>query len=392
MVRSFIFKNDSISKIHLTGYHGRLSFSSSSLNNDVTKFKEKIFELESIVGFQKVLKIFSLGTIFLKNFYNSSYHFLSLSDKNLSLGVREKFSYISSPLKFIHLSISNVFEYIRSSSLVLKLFGAINKIDDIILENTNAKSYGGSNHAVRVKKKENEKKMKMSFNGKINPNSDEMRIVIHKNYNHKLDSIKGQLWNTNLALWFKNFQMRIESSNNIFIHYFKKVNDYTSSKFSWILDENEMAKTIKEIKIHDPSFTSSQFIKDLYGFILPEVLENYINIVTIDGRKLFSDNLYTVITENTNERYRKGIIQSGKILDIRNVELQAAKLVDHKPILIFSMDVQQTYMFKNVKGKIIEGSDDSVQNMKYVIAFSKESDDSNAWKVIEIFSRKGSDW
>jgi import inner membrane translocase subunit TIM44 len=54
----------------------------------------------------------------------------------------------------------------------------------------------------------------------------------------------------------------------------------------------------------------------------------------------------------------QGLISDCKLLDIRNVELVAAKILDTDiPVLVISFQTQETLVFRNAQGEIAVGKE-----------------------------------
>jgi predicted lipid-binding transport protein (Tim44 family) len=64
-----------------------------------------------------------------------------------------------------------------------------------------------------------------------------------------------------------------------------------------------------------------------------------------------------------------------------------AKMIDERPMLIFSFNTQQVTVIRDKSGKIVEGSEDDVERVHYVIAMVKDKElnpITGGWKVMEI--------
>jgi len=116
---------------------------------------------------------------------------------------------------------------------------------------------------------------------------------------HK-DSAWKETWNkfkdnSGFAQRLADLQSRYEDSDNLFVHYMKRIQDSVSTSSvprihlkkiikkkifffypASIFAENEQAQTVKQIKHIDPYFDLDVFIKDMHEFIIPEFIEGYL--------------------------------------------------------------------------------------------------------------------
>lgn len=103
---------------------------------------------------------------------------------------------------------------------------------------------------------------------------------------------------------------------------------------------------------------------------------------------------YNVVTHKLDEIEKMEAVVQYKILDLRNVELAMAQLVDDKPILLVTCQAQQVLNLRDKSGKLIEGKEDDVTSVIYIFAMLKNSPAmqdplTNGWKVTEFVSQGG---
>jgi len=80
------------------------------------------------------------------------------------------------------------------------------------------------------------------------------------------------------------------------------------------------------------------------------------------------------------------LVNASRILDIRDVDLALAKIMDQGPVLIMTFQAQQVSMLTDKKGKAIEGGIDNIENVNYVWAMCRDQsifDHRSAWRVLE---------
>ncbi len=75
-----------------------------------------------------------------------------------------------------------------------------------------------------------------------------------------------------------------------------------------------------------------------------------------------------------------------------------AKLVDDRPVLVFSFNTQQISVVKDSHGKVIDGHEHAIDHITYVIALAREENSpanrlTDGWKLVEIAIRdKNGSW
>ena len=87
------------------------------------------------------------------------------------------------------------------------------------------------------------------------------------------------------------------------------------------------------------------------------------------------------------EQNKQGVITESKILDLRNVDLAMARMVDGRPVLVVTFLTYQTNIARDQNGVIVEGKENAANRVGYVVALYREADRhpvTGGWKVIEI--------
>jgi len=207
-------------------------------------------------------------------------------------------------------------------------------------------------------------------------------IVLHK------DSSWKQSWNSfreNNPVLQKIFSLKkdFDESDNILVHYMHRIQDSITDMFS----ETEHAQVIKEIKMLDSTFNLEDFLKEMYDYTIPEVLESFLHGNRQELKQWCSEAAYSVLAATIDEREKAGYHVDSKILDLKDVDLAMAKMIDERPVLVFTFNTQQITVMRDNQGKIVEGKEDDVENVHYVMAVLKEKEFNpftNGWKVLEI--------
>jgi import inner membrane translocase subunit TIM44 len=163
--------------------------------------------------------------------------------------------------------------------------------------------------------------------------------------------------------------------------------------------ENETAQVIKKVREMDPSFKVEPFLQELREYILPEVLDAYVKGDIETLRLWLSAAQFSVYEALTKQYLEAGMKSDGKILDIRNVDILRAKLLEpgDVPVFIITCRTQEVHVYRNTEtGKLGAGMEDKVQLVTYAIGITRIPEDvsnpeTRGWRLIEM-QKSGRDW
>jgi len=216
-------------------------------------------------------------------------------------------------------------------------------------------------------------------------NEDAQDVVLHK------DSKWQQQWkdfrdNNSVVQGYFSLKTRYDESDNLVIRATRVVTDKMSDIFSDVFSQSEQAATIAEITKIDPRFNKDTFIKECEFEIIPTVLEAFLRGDVECLEDWCHEGAYNVLAAQIKQNESIGLINCSKILDIRDVDLALAKIMEQGPVLILTFQAQQVILVKNKKGDIIEGAVDQIENVNYVWAMCRDQsifDHRSAWRVLE---------
>lgn len=216
-------------------------------------------------------------------------------------------------------------------------------------------------------------------------NEDAQDIVMHK------DSKWQQQWkdfrdNNPMVTGLFTLKTKYDESDNVAIRATRVVTDKLTDIFSDVFSQSEQAKVISEITKIDPLFNKDQFIKECEFEIIPTVLEAYLRGDIEILHDWCHEGSYNVLSTQIKHNDSIGLVNASKILDIREVELQLAKIMEQGPVLILTFQAQQVMLVKDKRGKIVEGAIDHIENVNYVWAMCRDQsifDHRSAWRVLE---------
>jgi import inner membrane translocase subunit TIM44 len=165
-----------------------------------------------------------------------------------------------------------------------------------------------------------------------------------------------------------------------------------SDRITGFFAENETAMVIKKFREMDPNFQLEPFLTEMREYILPEVLDAYVK-GDIETLKLWlSAAQYSVYAALMAQYTTAGLKSDGKIVDIRNVDILNARLLEpgEVPVFIVTCRTQEVHVYKNAKsGELAAGMEDKVQQVTYAIGVTRIPEDVNnpetrGWRFIEL--------
>ncbi|KAL2004231.1 hypothetical protein VTN02DRAFT_5374 [Thermoascus thermophilus] len=165
-----------------------------------------------------------------------------------------------------------------------------------------------------------------------------------------------------------------------------------SDKIAGFFAENETARVIKKFREMDPSFQLEPFLRDMREYILPEVLDAYVK-GDIETLKLWlSDAQFHVYAALAQQYTTLGLKSDGRILDIRNVDITNARMLEpgDVPVFVVTCRTQEVHVFRNAKtNELAAGMEDKVQLVTYAIGLTRIPDDvsnpeTRGWRLIEL--------
>jgi len=188
---------------------------------------------------------------------------------------------------------------------------------------------------------------------------------------------------------------RYEESENPLISTARGITDRIAGFFA----ENETAMVIKKFRSMDPNFQVEPFLQELREYMLPEVLDAYVKGDTETLKLWLSAAQYSVYEALTKQYLQAGMKSDGRILDIRNVDILRARMLDpgEVPVFIITCRTQEVHVYRNAKtNELAAGMEDKVQLVTYAIGITRVPEDVNnpetrGWRLIEM-QKSGRDW
>ncbi|KAJ5047188.1 uncharacterized protein L3040_003030 [Drepanopeziza brunnea f. sp. 'multigermtubi'] len=184
-------------------------------------------------------------------------------------------------------------------------------------------------------------------------------------------------------------------SENPLISTARSISDRVAGFFA----ENETAMVIKKFREMDPSFQMEPFLREMREYILPEVLDAYVKGDTETLRLWLSAAQFQVYDALSKQYTTAGLKSDGRILDIRNVEILQARILDpgDVPVFIVTCRTQEVHVYRKAKtNELAAGMEDKVQLVTYAIGVTRVPEDVNnpetrGWRLIEL-QKSGRDY
>ncbi|KAK7025023.1 mitochondrial import inner membrane translocase subunit TIM44 [Favolaschia claudopus] len=214
-------------------------------------------------------------------------------------------------------------------------------------------------------------------------------VVLHK------DSPRQEKWNrlkeTNPVFrTLASMRQAFDESENPVV---ASVRNVTETVGSWF-EENETAQVMRLMKNLDPHFTRDGFERELREYIVPEVVDAYLSADQAALKAWCGEGTYNVLWATVEQYLRQGLISDSKVLDIRQVDVSAGKILDNEvPVFVIQFATQEVLLFRNAKTReIVVGAEDRVEQCTYFAAVTRVEEEldnelTGGWKVIEMARR-----
>lgn len=262
------------------------------------------------------------------------------------------------------------------------------------IDDGSSQRYGGWTEREERRKKREEEIARREASGEFkkpevfdeDPNAG-TNVTLHK------DSAWKQSWQNfrdSSPLMQRVFGLKsvYNESENPLISTARGISDRVAGFFA----ENETAQVIKKFREMDPSFQLEPFLTEMRTYILPEVLEAYVKGDVDVLKTWLSAAQFQVYSALMHQYTSAGLQSDGRILDIRNVDILSARMLDPGdiPVFVLMCRTQEVHVYKNKKtGQLAAGMEDKVQQVTYAIGVTRIPEDvanpeTRGWKLIEL--------
>ncbi|PNS19832.1 Mitochondrial import inner membrane translocase subunit tim44 [Sphaceloma murrayae] len=276
---------------------------------------------------------------------------------------------------------------------------AYKNVKDVIDDGSSSR-YGGWVEKEERRKKREEKELKDAMSGRRRVEKLEedpeagTNITLHKDAAWK-ESWRDFRDNSKAMQRLFSLKSTYAESENPLISTARSITDRVAGFFA----ENETATVIKKFREMDPSFQVEPFLQEMREYILPEVLDAYVK-GDVETLKLWlSAAQYQVYAALMQQYTQHGLKSDGRILDIRNVDILNARMLEPGdiPVFVIMCRTQEVHVYRNKKsGELASGMEDKVQQVTYAIGITRIPEDVNnpetrGWRLIEL-QKSGRDY
>ena len=211
------------------------------------------------------------------------------------------------------------------------------------------------------------------------------------------DKVKDSLRQSIVCRRIWKLEQSFNHSNNIFVFFLRSIVDRLKNRLSFMFRESEQAKCILAFRSVAPSFSVESFLRDCREFIIPDVIELFLNNDLLRLKAWTSESTYNILKANLNAMKKPGCVLDGQLFDLRNVDMVGLKMLEDKPVIIVSFQTQQIMVLRNEKsGELVEGDEEKLERYEYVFAFTMNEflqlntakDKMDGWRIIELAIRK----
>ena len=181
---------------------------------------------------------------------------------------------------------------------------------------------------------------------------------------------------------FYTAKMRYDESDNIIIRASRAVTDRVGDAVGGTMTQSEMAQTMAEIRKVDPKFIKEDFVKQCQFEIIPTVLDAFLKGNLEVLQDWCHEAAFNLLAAVIKQRIEPGTqIVDCKVLDVSNVDIVMAKVMDQGPVMVLVFEAQQLTV------KRTAGVDEEVlENIFYVWALCRDQTVYNpkaSWRVLE---------
>ncbi|CAM9671463.1 unnamed protein product [Chrysoparadoxa australica] len=146
-----------------------------------------------------------------------------------------------------------------------------------------------------------------------------------------------------------------------------------SSAWDSMAGENEQGTAVRMLRRLDPGFTIEDFKADLQEHLLPEIIGAYLAGRSDVLQDWCTDGVFGRLSQEIALRQQNGYRMDPNVLDVDNTEVIAVKFDADRtnPSIILSTMVQRVNCVWNKKGEVIEGNEDKVQAVFYILTMQR---------------------
>lgn len=136
-----------------------------------------------------------------------------------------------------------------------------------------------------------------------------------------------------------------------------------------------------------------RFNTELKEYIVPEVIDAFLQADQGDMKHWMSEAAYNVSWAVLGEYIKSGLVSSSQVIEVSSVDVLQAKFHNETvPVFLATCESQEVFAWKSAKtGEVKVGDVGSVKRSRYVFALTMveselENEVTGGWKVVEVSS------
>lgn len=315
-----------------------------------------------------------------------------------ALGTAASATWNSSPIKLTRTAISSAADVIDKGTEPIRETSAFKEVKNTIDDGSSLR-YGGFENAEKRRKRraaELERQRKM-FGTTKHVKADENAgdsLVIHETA--KPDAPESAA-KSGLRNKIEGMKLAYQESDNALITAIRGVTDFIGSFFA----ESDRARVIRKFKEIDPHFTEEAFLREMRGYVLPEVLDAYVRGNGTVLKTWLSEAMFNIWNLTTKEYRDKGLYAAGRVLDVRHADIYDGRLLEElngQPVYTIVCSAQETNCYKSLKtDEVVAGVPDQVLISGYVMTVTRfaedmDNEETRGWKILQIAKGRSRDY
>lgn len=161
-------------------------------------------------------------------------------------------------------------------------------------------------------------------------------------------------------------------------------------------DETETARVVKWVKEMDPTFTQEGFVRELREYIVPELVDAFVNADQAVLKQWCSEATFNVLMAALQPYVSPTLLSESRVLDIRSLDIMRTKILENDVhVFVVAWRTQEVIAFRDVKtGEIAQGDENKIEQVGYVAVFTRieeevDNPETGGWKVIDMARRAG---
>lgn len=163
--------------------------------------------------------------------------------------------------------------------------------------------------------------------------------------------------------------------------------------YSTMFAESDHGRGMTTMLALDPGFNEADFVEEMTEEIVPNLVTAFLR-----GDRKMLEHLCTPsglmgMKPVLKQREAEGVHADPTVLSVDSVDLYTMRQeAGNTPIAVATCQVQQIHCIRNAAGEVVEGSEDTVKQVTYMLAMQRQWDEGGlglVWRVAEVSMTDG---